>query len=304
MKYFLFLIFLTITLSSNAQTVEGFITSDNGEAIEGVNISIVNKNKGTISDSKGFYSVKISANQNQEAIFSFIGYRSKKIKLPMLKNGQNYELNVTLNVIGVYIDNIDIEDQKTRTNTFEKVDVKNAVSLPSTSGGVEGLIKTLPGVSSSSELSSQYSVRGGNFDENLVYVNGIEIYRPFLIRSGQQEGLSFVNSDLVSSIKFSAGGYSAQYGDKMSSVLDIKYKKPTTFGGSATLSLLGANLHLEGANKSKKLSYLLGVRNKSNQYLLNSLETQGEYKPNFTDVQSYINYGFSDKFSMSTLLNY
>jgi len=304
MKYFLFLIFLTITLSSNAQTVEGFITSDNGEAIEGVNISIVNKNKGTISDSKGFYSIKISANQNQEAIFSFIGYRSKKIKLTMLKNGQNYELNVTLNVIGVSIDNIDIEDQKTRTNTFEKVDVKNAVSLPSTSGGVEGLIKTLPGVSSSSELSSQYSVRGGNFDENLVYVNGIEIYRPFLIRSGQQEGLSFVNSDLVSSIKFSAGGYSAQYGDKMSSVLDIQYKKPTTFGGSATLSLLGANLHLEGANKSKKLSYLLGVRNKSNQYLLNSLETQGEYKPNFTDVQSYINYSFSDKFSMSTLLNY
>ena len=304
MKQFLFLIFLIFTFSSNAQTIKGFLTSNDGKPIEGVNITILNKNKGTISASDGFYSLKVSANQNQEAIFSFVGYRTKQIKLPMLKNGQSYELNVSLNIIGVSIDNIEIEDQKTRTNTFEKVDVKNAVSLPSTSGGVEVLIKTLPGVSSSSELSSQYSVRGGNFDENLVYVNGIEIYRPFLIRSGQQEGLSFVNSDLVSSIKFSAGGYGVQYGDKMSSVLDIQYKKPTEFGGSATLSLLGANLHLEGANKSKTLSYLLGVRNKSNQYLLNSLETQGEYKPSFTDFQSFIDYKFNNKFSMSTLLNY
>jgi len=222
MKHFLFLIVLTLSFSSNAQTIEGFLTSNDGKAIEGANISIVGKNIGTTSDEKGFYSLKTSANQSQEAIFSFIGYRSKKLKLPMLKMGQTYELDVTLNVIGVSIDNIDVEDQKNRTNTFEKVDVKNATSLPSTSGGVESLIKTLPGVSSSTELSSQYSVRGGNFDENLVYVNGIEIYRPFLIRSGQQEGLSFVNSDLVSSISFSAGGYAAQYGDKMSSVLDIK----------------------------------------------------------------------------------
>lgn len=303
-NHILILLFIAFGLSAYTQQVSGLITAETGEVLEGVNVSLLEKNKGAISDSDGRFNLKVSANQQQKLSFSFIGYKTKVLKIPMLKMGQDYVLNITLNNVGVSIDNIDVEDQKTRTNTFEKVNAKDVNSLPSTSGGVESLIKTLPGVSSSSELSSQYSVRGGNFDENLVYVNGIEVYRPFLIRSGQQEGLSFVNSDLVSSIQFSAGGFSAQYGDKMSSVLDIEYKIPTSFAASTTFSMLGANFHLEGSNRTKKLSYLVGVRHKSNQYLLNSLETQGEYNPNFTDIQSFINHKINDKWSISTLFNY
>ena len=285
------------------QNVNGVISTSENFFLQGVNVSVINQSKGTISDGKGKYSIDISANREQELSFSFIGYKTKTIKLPMLKKGQNYELDITLENLGVSIDNVEIEDQKTRSNTFEKVDAKLAISIPTTSGGVEGLIKTLPGVNSSTELSSQYTVRGGNFDENLVYVNGIEVYRPFLT-FWQPEGLSFVNSDLVSSIQFSAGGYAARYGDKMSSVLDITYKNPKEFGVSATLSLLGANLHLEGANKSKKLTYLLGVRHKSNAYLLNSLETEGEYKPSFSDIQAFVNYQISNRLSFNTLFNY
>jgi hypothetical protein len=303
LRYSFFLL-LFLTIDSFGQNVSGVISNSEGLFIQSVNVNLANQSKGTISDINGTYSIDVSANRNQEIIFSFVGYKTQNIKLPMLKKGQNYELNHTMKTLGISIDNVDVEDKRTRGNTFEKVDAKHAVSIPSTSGGVEGLIKTLPGVSSSSELSSQYTVRGGNFDENLVYVNGIEVYRPFLIRSGQQEGLSFVNSDLVSSIEFSAGGFAARYGDKMSSVLDIKYKNPKQFGASATLSLLGANFHLEGTNKSKKLSYLLGVRHKSNAYLLNSLETEGEYKPSFSDIQAFVNYQISERLSFNTLFNY
>ena len=304
LNYLYILVFCCMSLSSIAQTVEGYIRDDKGDYLEKVNVSIVGKKKGTISESNGFYSLGVSANQFQELSFSFIGYKSKIVKIPMLKKGQTYTINIDLDILGIDIADVEINDQKTRTNTFESVNVKNVSVLPSTSGGVEGLIKTLPGVSSSSELSSQYNVRGGNFDENLVYVNGIEVYRPFLVRSGQQEGLSFVNSDLVSSINFSAGGYSAKYGDKMSSVLDITYKQPKKFSASSTLSLLGANAHAEGHDSTNAISYLVGIRHKSNQYLLNSLETKGEYKPRFTDVQALFSYAINPQWSMSTLLNY
>ena len=299
-----FILILFLSYNGFGQNVNGVISTSENFFLQGVNVRVINQSKGTISDGNGKYSIDVSANREQELSFSFIGYKTKTIKLPMLKKGQTYELDISLENLGVSIDNVEIEDQKTRSNTFEKVDAKHAVSIPTASGGVEGLIKTLPGVSSSTELSSQYTVRGGNFDENLVYVNGIEVYRPFLIRSGQQEGMSFVNSDLVSSIQFSAGGYAASYGDKMSSVLDITYKNPKEFGASATLSLLGANLHLEGANKSKKLSYLIGARHKSNAYLLNSLETEGEYKPSFSDIQAFVNYQISNRLSLNTLFNY
>ena len=304
LNYLYILVLCCVSLEVFGQTVEGYIRDENGNLLDKVNVSVVGEKIGTSSDKNGFYSINLSANQFQKLSFSFIGYRSKIVKVPMLKQGQTHTINVNLNILGIDIGNVEINDQKTRTNTFETVDVKNVNVLPSTSGGVEGLIKTLPGVSSSSELSSQYTVRGGNFDENLVYVNGIEVYRPFLVRSGQQEGLSFVNSDLVSSINFSAGGYAAQYGDKMSSVLDINYKRPREFGASATMSLLGANAYIQGYDSTSSISYLLGVRHKTNQYLLNSLETKGEYKPHFTDVQAMITYAASSKWSMTTLLNY
>ena len=173
-----------------------------------------------------------------------------------------------------------MKDRQIRTNTFNRIDTKTITLIPSANAGIEDLIKTMPGVSSHNELSSTYSVRGGNYDENLVFVDDIEVYRPFLIRAGQQEGLSFLNPDLVSSILFSAGGFDARFGDKMSSVLDIKYKRPTSFAGSFDISLLGASAHLEGTIR-KKFTYLLGARYKSNSYFLKGLDTKGDYKPKY-----------------------
>ncbi len=170
---------------------------------------------------------------------------------------------------------MEVEDEQIRSTNLIRIDPKIAFSIPTSSDKIPTLLKTLPGVSSNNELSSQYSVRGGNYDENLVYVNDIEIYRPYLVRSGQQEGLSFINSDLVSSLLFSAGGFDAKYGDKMSSVLDLQYKKPYEFGGSASVSLLGASFHIEGVALNKKFTYLLGVRYKTNQYLLKGLKRKG-----------------------------
>ena len=303
MKRLLIILLCSFCFHSWAQNVIGNV-SHLGETIEGVNVSVIGSPIGTSTNKEGNYSLEVSANRKQIIAFSYIGYKTQKIELPMLKKGQDYTLNIELNPSHIDIDDVNIEDEQIRNSTFDKVDSKHISVLPTSNGGVEGLIKTLPGVSSSNELSSQYNVRGGNFDENLVYVNGIEVYRPFLIRSGQQEGLSFVNSDLVNSIQFSAGGFAAQYGDKMSSVLDITYKKPTKFGGSATMSLLGANLNIEGVDKSKSFTYLLGARKKSTKYVLNSLDTQGEYNPDFADIQTYLNYALNDKWSVSYLGNY
>ena len=303
MKRLILILLCTFCFQSWAQNVVGNV-SHMGETIEGVNVSIIGSSIGTSTNKEGKYSLAVSANRKQSIAFSYIGFNTEKIELPMLKKGQDYILNIELNTTHIDIDDVNVEDEQIRNSTFDKVNSKHISILPTSNGGVEGLIKTLPGVSSSNELSSQYNVRGGNFDENLVYVNGIEVYRPFLIRSGQQEGLSFVNSDLVNSIKFSAGGFAAQYGDKMSSVLDITYKKPTEFGGSATMSLLGANLHIEGVNKSKRFSYLVGARKKSTKYVLNSLDTQGEYNPDFSDIQTYLNYTLNNKWSISYLGNY
>ena len=188
----------------------------------------------------------------------------------MLKAGQHYRLNIKLKTSSKVLNDVIITDQGSRKESFNKIKPKHVSVLPGNSGGIEAILKTLPGVSSANELSSQYSVRGGNFDENLVYVNGIEIYRPFLVRSGRQEGLSFVNTDMVNSILFSAGGFDAKYGDKMSSVLDITYKKPIKNIASLQLSLLGGSSHFEGISNNKRLSNILGARYKKSKYLINS----------------------------------
>jgi hypothetical protein len=176
--------------------------------------------------------------------------------------------------------------------------------LANVSGSFEQILKTLPGVSSNNELSSQYNVRGGNYDENLIYVNDIEIYRPFLPRSGQQEGLSFIHTELVQNVKFSAGGFEARYGDKMSSVLDIKYKDPKKFGASATASLLGLQTHVEGASKDLRFTYLIGARYWSNAYVLGTFDVQGDYQPTFYDVQTLLNFHLKDNLSLSVLGSY
>ena len=304
MKRILFIVlFLLLQISSIGQTIEGKITDFKLNPLAAVNISIIDQSGGLISDKDGFYKVNIKANRSYVIAFSFIGYKTEKIRVPMLKKGQKYTLNISLEESNTLLDDIIVKDQKSRKNNLSRIKTKHVEVIPGSGGGIESVLKTLPGVSSANELSSQYSVRGGNFDENLVYVNGIEVYRPFLIHSGQQEGLSFVNTDLVGSILFSAGGFSAKYGDKMSSVLDIKYKQPKKTASSLSLSLLGGSAHLEGISKNRRLSYLLGFRHKSNQYLLSSLDTEAEYVPRFSDLQTYLNYKINTNWDISLLTN-
>ena len=300
---FLFTLCIFFYFSGYNQTINGLITDEKNNILQAVNISILNQSNGVSSDINGEYNIEIPANKSIVIVYSFIGYKIEKVRIPMLKKGQIYSLNMQLKTSSTLLDDVIITDQKSRKESFSRIKPKHVSILPGNSIGIEAILKTLPGVSSANELSSQYSVRGGNFDENLVYVNGIEVYRPFLIRSGQQEGLSFVNTDMVSSILFSAGGFDAKYGDKMSSVLDITYKKPRRNAASLKLSLLGGSAHFEGSTKNGRLSYLFGARHKTNQYLLSSLDTEADYKPSFSDIQTFINYELNTNWQVSFLGN-
>lgn len=295
---FLFPFFLT---GQETAIVYGKVTASRYEPLELVNISVAGFPSGNATDKSGNYEIKVPALTEMTVVYSFVGYVTQRYEF-YLEPGERKEINVILQPSTTELPDVVIEDQKLRTTTLTRIDPKDATLIPSVSGSsIESLIKTLPGVAGTNELSSQYSVRGGNYDENLVYVNDIEIYRPFLIRSSQQEGLSFLNPDLVSAISFSAGGFDAEYGDKLSSVLDIKYKQPTRFAGSFSLSLLGATFHLEGADRNQRFTYLLGVRYKNNQYILKGLETEGDYKPVYTDVQTLLSYRLTEKLNLSFL---
>ncbi len=287
---------------SNNATLSGIITGTDGQPLELVNISLRDFAIGTTSNRKGEYLLRIPARREITVVYSLVGYKTAEEKMNAgieERLNRNIVLESSIQKIG----EVNVTEKRKNAGNNVKIDPKLLNNLPSAGGGVEALIKTLPGVSSNNELSSQYSVRGGNFDENLVYVNDIEIYRPFLIRAGQQEGLSFINSDLVSSIEFSAGGFAAKYGDKMSSVLDIKYHKPSEFRGSASVSMLGASAHIEDLCLNGKLSYITGIRYKTNRYLLGTLDEQGEYNPRFIDLQSNITWMVSDHFDLSFLGN-
>ena len=306
-KYILLVIFfisgIGLYAQNNAAKISGKIIDENRQPIPMVNISIKGAPGGTSSDDHGNYSLNIPIDIDLTIIFSFIGYKTEEVDV-FMRSSQKKVINQTLFMSAKQLDDVIVEDKEVRKTTLTRINPQSALVIPSVSGGIEALVKTMPGVSSNNELSSQYSVRGGNFDENLVYINGVEVYRPILTRSGQQEGLSIINSNLVSSILFSAGGFDAKYGDKMSSVLDIKYRKPTKFAGSADISLLGGSFHFEGVAAKKKMTYLVGFRQKSNQYLLSSLETKGEYKPSFTDIQALLTYRFNKKWNVEVLGNY
>ena len=292
-----------MAIAQEKAIIYGRISDEAGKVVEYANVAVIGYAGGVATDSDGRFELSVPATTELTLVISFIGYEKQMFRL-FLKPGQRHELSVMMKFSAEQLPDIEIVDKQIRHTNLQRLDPKVATEIPTLAGGVEDIIKTLPGVSSNNELSSQYSVRGGNFDENLVYVNGIEIYRPFLIRSGQQEGLSFINPALVSSILFSAGGFESKYGDKMSSVLDIQYKKPTAFGGSFQLSMLGAEAHVEGVSKNQKFSYLTGIRYKSNSYILKSLETEGDYKPNFADVQALFSYRISPKVALSLLGNY
>ena len=286
-----------------SQSISGTITDEENNTLPSVNIAILNTSIGATSLNDGSYNMEVPANKSMVVAYSFIGYEIEKIRLPMLKRGQNYTLNIQLKAKNTLLNDVIVKDKKSRKESFNRIKPKHVKILPGSQGGIEAILKTLPGVSSANELSSQYSVRGGNFDENLVYVNGIEVYRPFLIRAGQQEGLSFVNTDMVSSILFSAGGFEAKYGDKMSSVLDITYKRPRENAASLQLSMLGGSAHFEGASKNGRFSYLVGARHKTNEYVLNAMDTKADYIPKFSDLQTFINYELNTNWQISFLGN-
>ncbi|MBI9065693.1 MAG: TonB-dependent receptor [Salinivirgaceae bacterium] len=301
---FLFLILLLVTLSSFSQSssIFGVVNDQNGKPLELVNVALKGFPLGTSTNEKGEYLLNIEPNIKYVVSFTTLGYH-EYYESVLLKNGQKKQINATLKESSEQIDEVDIEDKYVRKTSLIRLDPKIMSVIPEASGNFEAVIKTLPGVSSNNELSSQYNVRGGNFDENLVYVNGIQIYRPLLIRSGQQEGMSFINSEMVSSVLFSAGGFDAKYGDKLSSVLDIRYKKPTEFAASFSASLLGGSLTVQGDSKDHRFTHISGVRYKSTKYVLNSLETEGDYEPKFFDFQTYLSYDITDKLEIGFLGN-
>ena len=282
-------------------TLKGIILDENQSPI--INVNIKAGTEGTASNNNGFYILKIPANQDITVEFTHISH--KKISAIFhLKNGEEFEFNPVMNIEIEQIATVVVTgNERKRVEGVTTIDPELIRTIKGAQPGIENILKTLPGVNISNELSTQYSVRGGNFDENLVYVNEIEVYRPFLVRSGQQEGLSFVNTDMVRNVDFSAGGFQAKYGDKLSSVLDITYRNPVKFGVRADLSLLGGSITTEAISKDSKLSGIVGVRYRDNSLLINSLETETNVEPVFADAQAYLTYKFSDKFHLNFLGN-
>ena len=278
-------------------TLQGRVTDSEMNPVELATIAVVQQGKMTMTNLKGEFSMKLQSSDSVVVRFSMVGYKTKTRVLRRPKGKQTL-------LIQLYDDNqlagVTVTEEKRQMGSTQKLDTKDMKNAPSVTGNaVEEMIQSQAGVSTHSELSSQYNVRGGSFDENSVYINNVEIYRPFLVRSGQQEGLSIINPDMVESVGFSTGGFEAKYGDKMSSVLDIKYKRPKKFEANVSASLLGASAYI--GFSTKKISWSNGIRYKTNKYLLGTLETKGEYQPNFLDYQTYLTYEPSDLWSIELL---
>lgn len=295
-------------LSTNAQskstlTISGRVTEADGTPIEGCQVIIKGQNAKTNTDSTGRYSITANSAKSVSISFQHVGYLAFTQAIKPVAGKTVYSLSPMLSFKPTETSEVEItaSDKFRDQVSITELKPKDIKTLPSTFGDFNMILATLPGVISNNELSSQYSVRGGNFDENLVYVNDIEIYRPFLVRAGQQEGLSFVNPDMVKSVEFSSGGWQPRFGDKLSSVLNVAYKTPTKFGGSLTAGILNQAVSLEGTALNNRLSWVAGVRRKSSQYLFSQsfltsgLPVTGEYLPNFVDAQTFINYNFTTK---------
>ena len=297
------LLFFGMGFSSLAQNarLRGIILDENKHAV--AYVSVACGSVGTQSNLNGFYELSIPSNKKVTVVFSHVALKTSSIVL-FLKSNENFEFNPVMNTRQEQMGEVVVtaKDNK-RIQGITSITPEVLRKIPGANAGVENILKTLAGVNSNSELSTQYAVRGGNYDENLVYVNEIEVYRPFLIRSGQQEGLSFTNTDLVQNVDFSAGGFQAKYGDKLSSVLDITYRKPTAFGANFEGSFLGGSMAFDAISKNKKWSAVTGVRYRNNSLLVKSQETQTNYTPTFADIQTNINYQASAKWQWSFLGN-
>lgn len=290
-------IFALFSLASFSQKksayVSGKVVDENENPLANVSVTILGRQAGITTNDSGYFRIKVQAEKAFALIFSYTGLQTEQ-KNFLLNENEEETITVRLERSANTLQEVVISDQRDRTEVgLIRPNPKTIINLPSVTTGVESLIKVFVG--SNNELTSQYSVRGGSYDENLIYVNDFEVFRPYLVRSGQQEGLSFINPELVRNINFYNGGFQARYGDKMSSVLDIQYKKPKKFGGSAYVGILEQGLHLEGITAKNKLSYLIGVRNRSNRNLLSRQETQGNYVPSSADLQLMIDYQFSPK---------
>ncbi|MBF9253652.1 TonB-dependent receptor [Pontibacter sp. 172403-2] len=290
------LILLPLCVSAQQATIAGKVLNPDRQPLELATVGIKGTTTGTHTNAGGAFQLTVPANRELVLQVRYIGYKVQE-KTVELSPGQRLILDFILEADPQQLHMLDVrgkDENETREQaSMTKLDPRLTKNLPSAFGDFSKILVTLPGVSSNNELSSTYSVRGGNYDENLVYVNGIEIYRPFLVTAAQQEGLSFVNPDLVGSIAFSSGGWQAKYGDKLSSVLDIRYKEPEKFAASVTASLTGGALHVEAASKNKRVSYLFGTRYKNSRYILQGLQVDGEYQPSFSDAQGYVHIDLS-----------
>lgn len=294
-KFFIIIICLIATLKMMAQefTLQGRVTDDDNNPVELATVSVVSQGKVAFTSLKGEFSMHLHSADSVAVKFSMIGYKTKVRILRKPRGKQT--LQVVLHTDATMLGDVNVTGEKIQSDQTQEIKIKDIKMAPSANGnGVEGIIQQQAGVSTHSELSSQYNVRGGAFDENSVYINNVEVYRPFLVRSGQQEGLSVINPYMVDKIGFSTGGYGAKYGDKMSSALDITYKtlkakgKKPVVEGSLAASLLGTDAYI--GIGTRKLSWLNSLRYKTTSYLLGSLETKGEYKPNYLDYQTYLSY--------------
>lgn len=303
MKRFLFYIVLTLLplIAVGQGVLEGVVTDvKSGQPLEFVNVGIPGLSVGTTTNAKGFYRLRLKGDDSITVQFSHTGYETVRHRV---RRNVRTELDVALKPSATNLQEVVISEDVTRQTTFTGVDVQHLENIVGPTGGVEGVIKLLPDVQSNNELSSQYSVRGGSFDENLVYINGVEVFRPMLIRSGQQEGMSIINPDMVSSVRFSPGGFDASYGDKLSSVLAIGYHPGAVngrFEGKASVSLLGASATVAGTI-GRKLDYNIGLRHHNNQYVLGSLDTRGSYTTSYTDLQAWLTYHVNQKLDLGLL---
>jgi len=298
--YLLLTIFLSPILAQSKLRVFGYVIDNNNRGIELANVYFDKTPVGTTTNQNGYYELSTTVNDSITIVFSMLGYET--IRHSLYPKQAVMQISVELRPTSTQIQDLDVVAQRRQTSTMDYLDPLKSKLMPNISGNFESILITFAGVTSNNELSSQYNVRGGNFDENIVYVNGIEVYRPLLVRAGQQEGLSFINNDMVQKVGFSSGAFNAEYGDKMSSVLDIEYKKPAEFESSVSMSLLGATAYV-GTSKNK-FTQLHGIRYKTSAYLLGSLDTQGEYNPSFIDYQGYFTYKLSEKSEMTFLGNF
>ena len=297
--------FVLFFIAANAQkksaTIQGQVMDENDVPLSNVSVIILGQQKGITTNDSGSFRLKVPADRAFALVFSYSGFKTVQQNF-LLNEGEEEIISLRMETGATELGEVVVRDNRERREVgLIKPNPKSVINLPSPVSGVESLIKIFVG--SNNELTSQYNVRGGSYDENLIYVNDFEIFRPYLVRSGQQEGLSFINPALVRNINFYNGGFQAHYGDKMSSVLDIQYNKPKKFAGSAYVGLLEQGAHVEGIDSKNRLSYLVGVRNRSNRNLLSSQETQGNYVPSSSDVQALISYQVSNKWQAEILGN-